>query len=291
MDRSSIEWIATSIVAAISRDEAVDPQSLLFLLRYYRATDRSDVREALEAALALAVERHTQAVTATARAAWLLVFADATTLSDDDRLRAAAVPLVAALRSEWHHSHLVGEGAVVIDAFLAAARSLDLAALMPEAIDELERLIAGAYRPGEGLASVLDESSCARGRLADHVRGSSALLSAYQLTARLPYSMLAEELMQFVRRTFWRETIGAFCDASIDRAESFLLNCEGARVLSRLASLHIDDEYRKAAVVATTADYADDAARILNAHAAWYREPWVQSSAYGLALVEWFGLT
>ncbi|PWT86669.1 MAG: hypothetical protein C5B57_00665 [Blastocatellia bacterium] len=291
MDRSAVEWIANSIVAAIGRDEAVAAQSLLFLLRYYRDTNRSDVREALEAALACAVERHTDAVTATARASWLLVFADAATLSDDDRLRSAAIALVGALRQEWKHTHLVGEGAVVIESLLAAAQPLDLAALVPEAIDELERIVAGAYRPGEGLASVLNESSSARGRLVDHIRGSSALLSAYQLTGRLPYSMLAEELMQFAHRTFWREPVAAFCDAGIDRGESFLLNCEGARVLSRLAGLHLDDEYRKAAVVAKTADYAHDAARILNAHAAWYREPWVQSSAYGLALIECFGLT
>jgi hypothetical protein len=291
MDRAALDWIAESVVAALRRDDAVAPQSLVFLLRYYRATDRADVREALEPALAHAVERQAHVTTATDRAAWLVLFSDASQLSDDERLRAAAVALVNALRRGGGRTDRVADGAVLVESLLLASQALDLDAVVPDAIDELERIVAGAYRPGEGLASVLNEPSGARGRLQDHVHVASALLSAYQLTGRLPYSMLAEELMQFVRRTLWQEASGAFCDATVERAESFLLNCKAARVLSRLAMLHADDGYRQAAVVATAADYQNDAGRILNAHANWYREPWVLCSAYGLALAEWFGLT
>ena len=39
-----------------------------------------------------------------------------------------------------------------------------------------------------------------RGGLTDHVRSASTLLTAYMLTARLPYAMLADELMQSVVR-------------------------------------------------------------------------------------------
>src|SRR6185436_11096557 len=102
----------------------------------------------------------------------------------------------------------------------------------------------------------------ARGLLADHVRCASALLTAYWRTARLPYSMLAEELMQFARRTLWDERDWGFYDAP-HGTKPFALNCEAARIECRLAGLHGEDDYRKAAVIAVDADYLLYALRTL----------------------------
>jgi hypothetical protein len=289
MDGAALEWIIDAVLAALVRDEEVEPLALIFLLRCYRLTDRADVREALEPALARAVERQACAATTTERASWLTLFTDAVTLSDDERIRSTAIDLTVALRAAWGHTTSVAEGAVSVDACLSASHLLDGAGLMPAAIDELERIIGGAYRPGEGLAHDLNMPAGMRGLFSDQVRASSVLLDACELTGRIPYGMLAEELMQFARRTLWDDANGVFYDARVTPADSFLLNCEAAHVLTKLAGLHQDEEYRAAAVLAEQADYAQDAERILNANASFYRNPGLSSAAYGLALVERFG--
>src|SRR5439155_1129927 len=114
---------------------------------------------------------------------------------------------------------------------------------------------------------------------------SSALLAAYTVSARLPYSMLAEELMQFIRRTRWDETAGCFTDGDSETGEMLRLNCAAARVLCRLAALHRDPDYVAAAVVAAGALYADDAGRILTSQQEVARAAGLdESAAYGLAL-------
>ncbi len=144
---------------------------------------------------------------------------------------------------------------------------------MAAAIDELERLVGGAYEPGEGLLGGAGPQS--RGTLEEHVAAAGALLSAYRATARLPYSMLAEELMRFARRQWWMDT-GWFSDrGDPDSAsdETFLVNCEASRVLTRISSLHADAEYRQAVVVADGAEGVTnygDADRIL----AWLGRSW-----------------
>jgi len=67
--------------------------------------------------------------------------------------------------------------------------------------------------------------------------------------------MLAEELMQIVRRTLARDGEFTTC-------------CETARVLLRLAALHDTAEYRAAAVIAEGADYRGDGAHLLHEQAA-----------------------
>ena len=67
----------------------------------------------------------------------------------------------------------------------------------------------------------------------------------------------------------------------------FVTNCEAACVLSRLAALHRDDEYRAAAVLAVDADYRGDAARILAAQSTRVVDaPPAHAAAYGLALLD-----
>ena len=93
------------------------------------------------------------------------------------------------MRCQW--LGLFAEAAVVSDdARLPAAVNEWLARV----IDDLEQVIRSAYEPGEGLmgASLLDQ-----------LRTALALLTAFELTGRLPYSMLADELLQFARRTGW----------------------------------------------------------------------------------------
>ena len=161
-----------------------------------------------------------------------------------------------------------------VGACLDAADLVDPRELVPAAVDELERIIGAAYRPGAGLARNLRAPEDERGDAGTHVRVSAALLSAYACTGRLPYSMLAEELMQFAQRHL-----------ADDR--SFVLDCEAARVLIRLAALHDAREYRDAAVLAPGVDYAADAARLLSALEPAFREYGVGAAVFGLALTEW----
>jgi hypothetical protein len=97
------------------------------------------------------------------------------------------------------------------------------------------------------------------------------LLTAYGLSGRLPYSMLAEELVHQANRM---------------AAPDFVTACLAARVLCRLAALHADPEYRARAVVTPHADYGRDAARLLSAAAG---DPAARGSGrgiYALALLE-----
>src|SRR5438132_546212 len=76
--------------------------------------------------------------------------------------------------------------------------------------------------------------------------------------ARLPYPMLAEELLSVARREWWLADRGAFDGGLAD-------NCLGVRLLCRLAALHEDPEYVESAVVAGETTYAADARRVLDA--------------------------
>jgi uncharacterized protein YyaL (SSP411 family) len=111
-----------------------------------------------------------------------------------------------------------------------------------------------------------------RGSLTDHVGLASALLTAFHLTSRLPYSMLAEELVQTSMPTIAGDPpFGEACDA--------------ARVLCRLAALHDDADYRASAVIAD-ADYRADAERVLERLAARLDESGADLALFGLALSE-----
>src|SRR5262249_48643491 len=103
MDRAAIDRIVETLLAALEREEECDAASLTFLLRAYRADGRDDVRTALEAALARAIARGAPAGDVEQRAAWLMLFSEATRLSDDERLHAVVTGLVSSLREEWGH--------------------------------------------------------------------------------------------------------------------------------------------------------------------------------------------
>ena len=266
----AIERIVARILEALARGDEVGPLALTLLLRRYGATDRQDLADALGPALAAAAERDFAAA-APSDADWLTLFAETCAVSDDARLRGAAERLIAALRRQWAAAADVESAMWSIGACLSAADLVDPRELVPAAIDELERIVSATYRPGAGIGHLVGRPETVRGLLADHVRAASALLTAYELTARLPYGMLAEELMQFSLR------------------QPLVLDCEAARVLMRLAALHATAAYREAAVLAPGVDYANDAARVLAALEPEFRAHGVDAAVFGLALAEWTG--
>jgi hypothetical protein len=263
---ADLESIASAVLDGLL-DRPQEAIALMFLLRHFAATDRDEIRETLGHALTAALESYNAESSVAGRAAWLLLLRAAAALSDDERLALAAGGLTASLRRDWGSAMSVADAAYAVEACLRAA-DLDADAagpLVTAAVDELERIVGRAYGPGEGI-----------GDYADHVRTAAALLTAYDTTGRLPYAMLAEELMQGSKRTPAR-----------DRA--FVIECEAARVFCRLAVLHDDNDYRAAAILAPNADYRADASRILASLAPRAR---VDGAAiYGLALSEWRSLT
>jgi hypothetical protein len=278
-----LDWVTTRVLSALDDDGgptshgAVDGVALTFLLRQYLGTDRADLRDALGAALAQAVVDATAEPSVIGRAAWLTLFVEASAIADDERMVAVAETLVDGLRAEWPASTRVDEAAASIDACLRAADLFDAGAIVPGAIDQLERVIGGAYRPGAGVAHTCDGPRTA-GSPIDQIRASTVLLTAFEVTGRLPYSMLAEELIQHAQRTPWD-------------AGDLVVHCEAARVFCRLAALHDDPEYRSAAVIAVGADYRRDAARLVTKQSAHARDAsTAHVAAYGLALRELFPL-
>jgi uncharacterized protein YyaL (SSP411 family) len=283
VDCIAIDWLTDRAVAAASSGSP-DPYGLRLLLRRYATEGRDDLADTIGLGLAAALEG-----TAThdeARAEdWLTLFVEAASLSDDDRLPRAAGELVRILRQRWGRESNVESLTRSVDACLAASQLVGREEIVSTAVDELERIIAAAYRPGAGVAHDIADAEGTRGRLADQVRAASALLTAYERTRRLPYAMLAEELMQSARRTLWDEECGGFLDR---RAKPFVINCDAARVLCRLAALHDAEDYQQTAVVAAGADYRRDAHRTLAALGSSYRDQGAAGAIFGLAINECF---
>jgi len=273
--RGAVEQVTVAVLDALARDEAPTSAALRLLLRSYSATGRDDIRDAIEPALARALELAPTAA-GEEQPRWLLLFAEAAAMSGDERLPSMAAELVRHVRSTWGRDRqqldVAAEG---VDACLRATELVSIGDLIQPAIDELERLVGAAYKPGHGVSDIL----------AEQIAVASELITAYQVTGRLPYSMLAEELVQAARRAGWDAESGAFSNAgaNIHRSTLFGLNCEAATVLSRLAALHRSDEYREAAVIAPGADYDDDAARILESLAADAPAHGLAGAVYGLA--------
>jgi len=269
---ADLDAIAAQIAGAIAGGRAPSPVEARFLLREYIATGRDDVRDALGLALAHALADAGPGADDTAndgmriadRAALLMLFVEAVAIADDERVIAAAGDLAGALRAAWPIDLAragLAAAARSVDACLHASALFASAGIVQPAIDELERIVGATYRPGEGLGAAPSAAyACA----------ASALLTAFEITGRLPYSMLAEELM-----------------ASPHRSD----DCETARVLCRLAALHDNEEYRAAAILAPGADYRADAARILEDYAPHVRAAEAADAAlYGIALRELISL-
>ena len=276
----AVEHLTAAVLAALTREDPT-AASLRFLIRRYAATGRDDIRDALEPGLAKSLDVWPVA-SREEYPGWLMLFGEAAAVADDERLHEAARILAAPLQASWGHERRIAIAAAGVDACLRVGITVLPADSVQRAIDELERLVASAYEPGEGLSAGREAGP----RLADHVAAASALLTAFERTDRLPYSMLAEELMQFAARALGDAAAPGFVDR--DSGEKpFTLNCEAASVLCRLAALHESDEYQRAAVVAAGADYGRDAGRILRWLAPAAPALGLAGAVYGLAAADW----
>ncbi|HEY3043039.1 MAG TPA: hypothetical protein VGJ39_03390 [Vicinamibacterales bacterium] len=288
LDETTLEWLTDRVVDsigdALARGEPVAAAALHLVLRRFSVTAREDMAEPLGAALAREVDRQAQQGCDDDCESWIALFSEAAAVSEDPRLPRAAADLLEGLRARWssHEAGCVDQIMRSVEACLLSVNVPEARELAADAIDALERVVAGAYRPGQGVSHEIAKTSFVRGGLSDHVRSASALLTAYTLTARLPYAMLADELMQSVLRTP--------PDEPGDRDVSFALDCELARVFCRLAALHRDEEYRRTAVLAVNEDYGADAAQTLTALASSVHERGVEAAPFGLALAEWLNL-
>ena len=283
-----LDRIAGQVLTAMAREEPLSPAMVLVLIRSYMSTGREEVAAGLSAALTAALEHRPSGTLSDDRPAWLLVFLEAANVSDDERVGEEAAALTAALRSEWparspSPQAMRGLASCLTAVVMARRVQEDLPddadvervfsgplvdeGLLQGAIDELERIVGRAYEPGEGLLQAPGRD--VPGSLEDHVTAATALLAAYRATARLPYSMLAEELMRVARRRWWSDDAGCFADTKErEKLEDheLVVNCEAARVLAQISTLHADPDYREAVVVAESAPGVtnfEDADRIL----------------------------
>jgi hypothetical protein len=272
---AALDAIAERVVGAATCEDTTSSVAALFLLRHYLATGRDDVRDPLGVVLAHGLAAAAEEQTVAERAGWLSVFAEAMAIADDDRIMEAVQALAGTLSAAWPSRDGLRDGMASVDACLRASAVVESLDLVPAAIDELERVVGATYRPGTGL---VDPASGGRAACADHVRAASALLTGFELTGRLPYSMLAEELIQIARRT-------------LAGGGDFATHCETARVLCRVAALHDAADYRAAAVIADGADYGGDAAALLQSQAAQLGAASTAHAAlYGVALRELMSL-
>ena len=136
---------------------------------------------------------------------------------------------------------LAGQGALrpsfrAVESCLAAAHLGNEDDVATSAIDELRT----DRRP---IVLSLATASPVKG-CCEHSAAASALLTAFAVAGRLPYAMLADELIQFSRRSWWNERLGGLdgnarpssaqnAEPSTQNAERFVANCEMARVLCR----------------------------------------------------------
>ena len=296
VDGRAVEWITERTLEALARDGHAPPQALSLLLRQY-ARGRQGVGDALGAGLAVAMDEATNEAPADSchdgaadlDAQWLMLFIEAAGLSEDERLLETVAALVSRIERRWPSHGRLAPAMQSLDACLAAAQLNPLADHLQAAVDELERVVGLVYVPGDGLPSDVGRTLQEAGRLNEHAAVASALLTAYHAAGRLPYSMLAEELMQFARGEWWDAARGWFRPEASEPGNArapFVANCQAARVFCRLAALHRDPDYRQHAVIAEQADYAADAARTLDSLSADYAQAGLDAAIYGLALFE-----
>ena len=147
----------------------------------------------------------------------------------------------AALESD--DARMADANAAMVSAMLRASRAFGDDSLRDLAVQSLESVLLETYRPGRGVAHC---AGSVRGLLTDHVALAAAHLDAWDLTGDVVYRMMAEELTHFMVRTMLSEN--GFADrASLDGDEPvgllaqdehpFVLNCEAAVVLQRLAQV------------------------------------------------------
>lgn len=231
-----------AITERLLRDDTpLGPAALTFLMRRYATAGGDELRPALERGLTRALD---QVAGGDSAPAWIHVLCEAAAITDDDRIVDAVADASRALRAGWPCRGTLVDAMRNVDACLVAASLVGVDLISPT-IDELERVVALVYRPGERLPRSVRDPDADDGGIDEHVAAASALLTAHDLTERLPYSMLAEELIQPLRA------------AGGPKGPHYV------RVLCRLTRLHDDEDYRRAAVIAASSDYRAEARAVL----------------------------
>jgi hypothetical protein len=276
LDRATIDALTDSLLGAMA-EESAGPAAMLFLLRRYTGGLRPDIAGPLGIAFAREIDRLSPEC-AVDPETWLMLFTESAAASDDPRLVRAAGQLLPVVRRRWGADE-VDAAARSLEASLHAADLPDGRKMAADAVDALERVVAGAYRAGAGVSHRLSDAAGARGAVSDHVCLSSALLAAHSVTARLPYPMLADELLCTLPLS------------AIDEAdEPFDIRCKLAQVCCRLAVLHRDPQYQQSAVLAEGIDYASRAERTLTMLAETTAPQRESAAHFGLALAAWLDL-
>jgi hypothetical protein len=295
---AAIEWITDRLLQGLTRGEAVGVDGLRLMLHSFAATGREDLRSALEPALGASLSLSADEAAETVPPGHLLLLAEALEVADDSTLRDDVAHLATVCRAAWPSRGSVARAVAEVEACLTAGVVLAARPVVAAAVDELERIIRSVYEPGEGVARTISTRSRTPGDLRDQVVAASALLRAHTITDRLPYAMLAEELMTGAVRGWWNERDGAFLpepDASerpaCSELSGFTVNCAAARVLCQLGALHADPDYRTMAAVGQQVDYADRAERLLSSLDEVYQQFGIDSAPYGLAIEEWLKRT
>ena len=177
----------------------------------------------------------------------------------------------------------VGANARIASALIKAGVALDDGSLVELAVEVLERVVSEAYRPGAGLARVLDPRPRLRGLVDDQVAVSAALLEAAAATGRVAYADLAEEVMRSTMRRFWHADLGALGDRVPTTAGAgdvgllampfapLAANCQAGSVLLALADRSQDTSLATLAVT------------ILASFALVWREAGLEGAPYALA--------
>jgi hypothetical protein len=195
---ATLDWLTT---ASSMRSRAASGwrRRAAILLRRYSIEAR-ELTEPLGSALARELDRQADGGCPDDPEGWMAVFSEAAAISEDPRLPRAAARLLDGARTRWSSREPAAVDEVMrsAEACLLCVNLPEARELAAEAVDALERVVAGAYRPGQGVSHETGRATFVRGSLSDHVSTASALLTAYSLTARLPYAMLADELMQSV---------------------------------------------------------------------------------------------
>jgi uncharacterized protein YyaL (SSP411 family) len=270
--------ITEILLRADARGEPLGPAGVTFLVRRYAATGANQLRGALERGLTdaldgLAAGRHP-------KADWIHTLCEAATVTDDERILEVVAGAAHAVREQWPGRGGIADALRGVDACLTAALVLGISRdLIGAAVDELERVICIAYRPGEMLPRSLRSADEADGGIDEHLAAATALLTAHDATARLPYSMLAEELIQPLRLTSGPE-------GPHDVSTAGAKGPRYVRVLCRLARLHDDEEYRQAAVIVRSCDYRTEAKAVLDNITPQHGEPIEDLAMFGIAMDE-----
>jgi hypothetical protein len=175
----------------------------------------------LHAAAAFGAARHVEAARGVAK------FVASNLTRDDGAYKASAAD----------STLLTDANAAMVSSMVQAGAVLEEPAFAEAAIAALERTVLLSYKPGDGVGHVAEDPSV-RGLLTDHVRLAEALFDAHDASARIPYEMLAEELLHYCCRVMWDRSGGGFFDRADpdDPLKPFELNCRAARVLARAAA-------------------------------------------------------